>query len=42
MSFEIKTLSENTRTADDAAKAIGEVDQICKLIIFKVISLCWL
>ena len=36
MSFEVKTLQESTRTADDAAKAIGcEVGQICKSIIFK-------
>lgn len=36
MSFEVKTLQESTRTADDGAKAIGcEVGQICKSIIFK-------
>ena len=36
MSFEVKTLQESIRTADDAAKAIGcEVGQICKSIIFK-------
>lgn len=36
MSFEVKTLQESTRTADDAAKAIGcEVGQICNSIIFK-------
>lgn len=36
MSFEIKTLQESARTADDAAKAIGcAVGQICKSIIFK-------
>ena len=36
MSFEVKTLQESARTADDAAKAIGcTVGQICKSIIFK-------